>query len=81
MQPKLVDATLQNVYSRTFMENQSSFVVKLFIASALLSVLIKYAAPIWPIPATDMNALIIVLLPTVIMAIALVWRLQTQKQT
>ncbi|WP_066377679.1 MULTISPECIES: hypothetical protein [unclassified Anabaena] len=63
------------------MENQLGFIVKLLVISTLLSVLLKYTAPHPPIPATDVNALIIVLLPTVIMAIALWWRSQTQKQT
>jgi hypothetical protein len=46
----------------------------------VLSVLIKYAAPILPIAGTATNALILVLLPSVIMAIALAWRFQAQKQ-
>jgi hypothetical protein len=70
----------KNVYCRTYMENQLSFVIKLLIMSAFVSVLIKYAGPFWPLPATDTNALILVLSPTVIMAIALLWRFQTQKQ-
>lgn len=71
------------------MENQLSFIVKLLLLSALLSALIKYVAPSFPIPTTDAIiyggrnaiALVIVLLPTVIIAIALAWRFQTQKQT
>ncbi|BCL36808.1 hypothetical protein NSMS1_32550 [Nostoc sp. MS1] len=70
----------KNVYCRTYMQNQLSFVVKLLIMSAFLSALIKYAAPLWPIPATDINALILVLSPSIIMAIALLWRFQAQKQ-
>lgn len=70
----------KNVYCRTYMENQLSFVIKLLIMSAFLSGLIKYAGPLWPIPETDTYALILVLSPTVIMAIALLWRFQTQKQ-
>ncbi len=81
MQSKLVDTLPKNVYCRTVMENQLGFIVKLLVISTLLSVLLKYTAPHPPIPATDVNALIIVLLPTVIMAIALWWRSQTQKQT
>ncbi|WP_338421209.1 hypothetical protein [Nostoc parmelioides] len=46
----------------------------------MISVSIKYLAPIWPIPATVTNALILVLSPTIILAIALFWRFQTQKQ-
>ncbi|HYW20117.1 MAG TPA: hypothetical protein VE956_12550 [Nodularia sp. (in: cyanobacteria)] len=63
------------------MKNNFGFVVKLLVLSGLLSVLIKYAGPILSIAATDTNALIIVLLPNVIMAIALFWRFQSaQKQ-
>jgi hypothetical protein len=63
------------------MENQLSFIVKLLVLSALLSVLIKYVLPSIVIPATATNALIIVLLPTVIMAIALLWRCLQQPET
>jgi len=63
------------------MKNNFGFVVKLLVLSGLLSVLIKYAGPILSIAATDTNALIIVLLPNVMMAIALFWRFQlAQKQ-
>lgn len=77
---KLGDASLKNVYSRTFMENQFSLIVKLLVMSAVISILLKYVAPSLPIPATAINALILVLLPTVVMAIALLWRWQIQKQ-
>ncbi|TBR58724.1 hypothetical protein BLD44_019010 [Mastigocladus laminosus UU774] len=62
------------------MKNQLGFLLKVFLLSAVISLLIKYAGPFVFIPATSINALIIVLLPTVIMAIALLWRFQTQKQ-
>lgn len=62
------------------MENQLGLVVKVLLLSMVLSFLIKYVAPILPIPGTATNALILVLLPTVIMAIALAWRFQAQKQ-
>jgi hypothetical protein len=63
------------------MGNQLGLVLKLLLLSALLSLLIKYAGPSLPIPATATNALIIILLPIVILAIALLWRFQTQKLT
>jgi hypothetical protein len=63
------------------MENQLSFVLKVFLLSAVISLLIKYVGPFLFIPATSVNALMIVLLPTVIMAIALLWRLQAHKQS
>ncbi|AHJ29396.1 hypothetical protein PN465_02615 [Nodularia spumigena CS-584] len=59
------------------MKNNLGFVVKLLVISSLLSVLIKYAGPNVSIMATDANALIIVLLPTVMIAIALFWRFQS----
>jgi hypothetical protein len=70
----------QKLLLGTFMENQLGLVLKLLLLSALLSLLIKYAAPSLSIAATATNALIIVLLPIVIIAIALLWRFQTQKQ-
>ncbi|MBH8571902.1 hypothetical protein I8752_02420 [Nostocaceae cyanobacterium CENA369] len=62
------------------MENQLGLVLKLLLLSAVLSLLIQQVGPILAIPATATNALIIVLLPNAILAIALLWRLQTQKQ-
>ena len=65
---------------RTVMENQLGFLLKLLLFSTLLSVLIKYAAPFLGIPATVTNVLIMVLLPTIIMATVLLWRIPRQKQ-
>ncbi|MDZ7951430.1 MAG: hypothetical protein RMY16_13540 [Nostoc sp. DedQUE12b] len=62
------------------MKNQLGLILKLLLLSAFLSVLIKYAGPSLPIPATATNALIIVLLPIAMVAIALLWRFQAQKQ-
>ncbi|MEA5506329.1 hypothetical protein VB735_25105 [Halotia wernerae UHCC 0503] len=62
------------------MKNQLGFVIKLFLISALISLLIKYVAPSLSIPATATNGLILVFLPIVILAIALLWRFQVQKQ-
>ena len=68
------------------MENQHGyapqaigFLLKLLLSSALLSVLIKYAAPFLWIPATVTSALIMVLSPTMVMATVLLWRVQKQK--
>ena len=69
------------------MENQPGqvtqtigFLLKLLLFSALLSVLIKYAAPFLLLPATVTNVLIMVLSPTIIMATVLLWRIPRQKQ-
>lgn len=61
------------------MQNQFGFVLKVFLVSAGLSVLIKYVLPNLSIPGTATNVLIIVFLPTVIMAIVLLWRFQRQQ--
>ncbi|MFN7529275.1 MAG: hypothetical protein ACK5QA_17890 [Dolichospermum sp.] len=68
------------------MENQHGyapqaigFLLKLLLSSALLSVLIKYAAPFLLIPATVTSALIMVLSPTMVMATVLLWRVPRQK--
>lgn len=50
---------------------QTGFISKVFIASTALSILIKYGGSYLPIPATPINVLIIVFVPTVVMAIAL----------
>ncbi|MDF5708686.1 MAG: hypothetical protein PUP90_13745 [Nostoc sp. S4] len=63
------------------MENQLGFVLKLLLLSALVSILIKYVAPSLSVSATATNALIIVLLPIAIVAIALLWRFQAHKQS
>ncbi len=56
------------------------FLLKLLLFSALLSVLIKYAAPFLWLPATVINVLIMVLSPTLIMATVLLLRVLRQKQ-
>ncbi len=68
------------------MENQHGyapqamrFLLKLLLFSALLSLLIKYAAPFLWIRATATNVLIMVLSPTMIMATVLLWRVPRQK--
>jgi hypothetical protein len=59
------------------MDKNMGFILKLLALSALISVSIKYLGPQVSIDATDINALVIVLLPTVMMAIALFWRFQS----
>lgn len=54
------------------MTSQTLFIVKLLVASTILAVAIKFT-PV-SIPATTTNALIGVLSPTLIMAIALLSR-------
>ncbi len=56
------------------MHNQTKFILKVLVISAGLSVLIKYAGPALPVGATSINALILVFMPSLILAIALWWR-------
>ncbi len=58
------------------METQLNFILKVLILSAVVSVLIKYASPSLPIAPTSLNALIGVMTPTIVLAIALWWRTQ-----
>jgi hypothetical protein len=51
--------------------NQAGFILKVLLVSAGLSILIKYGGPILSIPATPTNALMLVFVPTLIVAIAL----------
>ncbi len=60
------------------MASQALFIVKLFAISTILSVAIKFA-PV-SIPLTTTNVLIGVLSPTLIMAIAFLWRYATTDQ-
>ena len=62
------------------MESQTGFIVKVLVLSAVLSVLIKYSDAVVKIAATSVNVLTMVLLPTVMMAIALLWRAWQQQQ-
>ncbi|MFB2896339.1 hypothetical protein ACE1CI_25805 [Aerosakkonemataceae cyanobacterium BLCC-F50] len=61
------------------MENQTEFLLKVFILSAVLSAIIKFVCPYFNVPAETQIVLIIVLLPTVVLAIALWWRYQQQQ--
>ncbi|MFE4106022.1 hypothetical protein [Almyronema epifaneia] len=54
------------------------FIVKVFIASAVVAGLIKYAAPALAIPANATSSLILVLSPSLLMAAVLSWRLWQQ---
>ena len=60
------------------MKSQILFIVKLLIVSAVLSVAIKFA-PI-SIPPTATNALIAVLLPTIVMTVTFLWRYANLKK-
>ena len=51
------------------MDSQIGFILKIAIASFLLSVLIKYGGQLLPLNPTDTIALIIVLFPSVVLAV------------
>lgn len=59
------------------MKSQALFIVKVLIVSAALSVAIKDVAPSLAIAPTGTNALVAVLLPTIVMAIAFILRYTT----
>lgn len=63
------------------MENKPRFILKIFIFSAILSAIIKYVCPYFNVPAESQIALIMVLLPTVVLAIVLWWRYQQQQNS
>jgi glucose-6-phosphate-specific signal transduction histidine kinase len=52
----------------------TGFIVKVFALSTLISVAIKYGAPYLAVSETNPIALIAVVLPSILMAIALGWR-------
>ncbi|HEY9853933.1 MAG TPA: hypothetical protein V6D28_30975 [Leptolyngbyaceae cyanobacterium] len=56
------------------MENQVWFLLKVLVLSAIISVLIKYGGPLLNVNGTPLVALILVLLPSIVLAIALWWR-------
>ena len=55
-------------------KQQLGFIAELMIISAVVSYLIKYGGAYLPLTGTPSQALFIVLLPTVVMAIALYLR-------
>ncbi len=60
------------------MNDTVAFVVKIFIFSTVLSVVIKYGGQLLPISPTVIIAIAAILLPSIIIAIALSWRSQKQ---
>jgi hypothetical protein len=62
------------------MDNSWILILKLIVISAILSVAIKYLAPLLNLPATDEIALGFVLAPTIFLAAALCWRQLSAKK-
>ena len=60
------------------MDSNTVFIVKVMVASAILSAAIKYGGPLLAIPDTSPIALLLVCTPTVIIFGVLSWRLYFQ---
>lgn len=58
---------------------QAGFILKVLVISIGLSILIKYGGPTLSLPATPPNALTLVFVPTLVMAIALWGRTLQQR--
>lgn len=56
------------------MGTQANFILKVLILSAGISVAIKYGGSSLPVAGTALNATIAVLTPSIVVAIALLWR-------
>ncbi len=62
------------------MSTQANFILKVLIFSGVISTLIKYGGSSLPVEATSVNALIAIVTPTFILAIALLWRAWNYRQ-
>ncbi|MBW4651233.1 MAG: hypothetical protein KME06_21455 [Kastovskya adunca ATA6-11-RM4] len=62
------------------MDSQAGFIFKVLLISVAVSLLIKYGGPRLAFLSTTVNPLVWVLLPTVILAIALLWRAWRSRQ-
>ena len=54
--------------------DQAGFVLKVFLLSAVLAIVVKYGGRMLPLAPTSSTALIGILMPTLIVALALWWR-------
>lgn len=57
------------------MKSDRPFLLKVLLASATISIAIKYGGPLLDLPATPAVAITLVFLPPGILAIALFWRM------
>ncbi len=62
------------------MNTQAGFILKVVILSAILSFFIKYGGKFIPLTSNTLDALFLVLSPTLILSLILGWRWQQQKQ-
>lgn len=56
------------------MNDKTWLIIKLLLISTALSVAIKYLAPSLHIPVTSTNVLVAIFLPSIVLAILLLWR-------
>jgi hypothetical protein len=62
------------------MSGQIGFILKVLLVSTILSLLVKYGGRILSIPPTPTNASIAILIPPILMALVLWWRLLRKQQ-
>jgi hypothetical protein len=62
------------------MSGQIGFILKVVLVSTILSLLVKYGGRILSIPPTPTNASIAILIPPILMALVLWWRLLRKQQ-
>ena len=67
-------ATSPEKVTPSFWQSIPGFILKVFLASTIISVVIKFGGPHVPIPATNSVALGLVLAPVLIIASLLVWQ-------
>jgi hypothetical protein len=62
------------------MNTQAGFIGKILFFSTLISILIKYSDRIIHLAPSDNIALVIVLLPSLLLGLTLIWRSQKPRQ-
>lgn len=60
------------------MNDTVTFIVKIFILSAILSIVIKYGGRLLSLNPTVIIAITVILLPSIIVALVLSWRSRQQ---
>ncbi|ELS03349.1 hypothetical protein Xen7305DRAFT_00030710 [Xenococcus sp. PCC 7305] len=60
------------------MNDNISFLVKIFVLSSFLSILVKYGGQLLSLSPTVSIAIAAILLPSIILALTLIWKAQNQ---
>ena len=63
------------------MNGQADFIIKLIVFSLGFSLLIKYVTPFINVPATEINAIMIVMVLPLTMTLLLFWRLKNNSNS